>query len=54
MDNRILTILQDCPILPRSEIYYFFKDADRFIYKQGTRRNTFFFIELILCWIWLQ
>lgn len=37
MDTRMLTILQHCPILPRSEIYYFYKNKEQYVYKQGNR-----------------
>lgn len=35
MDAKMLNILDDCPILPRSEIYYMAKDGDDFVFKQS-------------------
>lgn len=35
VDNRVLTLLHDCPILPKSEIYYFYKFGEQYVYKQG-------------------
>lgn len=45
MDNQILTIVQDCPILPRSEIYYSYKEDNQYVYKQGIS-----FIEILNRW----